>query len=251
MAGRAGRRGADPRWPSDHRRLGKLRRSGRRSAALLRRPRHELESQFRMTYGMILNLMRVEDLRVEVRRFWRARSRGVPRAERAARRARQARAGRGDGSERRARSAEEARPRRTRRRRRRGGARRGQASRCAPPRKASKAPVVMRCSRAGPRRAPGVRRARSACAVAHARERPGENDDDALSRARPIRSAARRCSLRDAARGGLRVARALPVRRRASAKTYVVLFSCPEGHAGRARRARRRRFPRSTSRSSA
>ena len=66
MAGRAGRRGLDPVGtvvimcgpedePPDE---GDLRR-------LLTGKATRLESQFRLTYGMILNLMRVEDLRVE------------------------------------------------------------------------------------------------------------------------------------------------------------------------------------------
>ena len=64
MAGRAGRRGLDDvgtviiaawdAFPSEAQARGLL--SGRAT---------KLESQFRLTYGMILNLMRVEDLRVE------------------------------------------------------------------------------------------------------------------------------------------------------------------------------------------
>ena len=64
MAGRAGRRGLDPvgtviiaaweNFPTES-----------QTRALLTGRATKLESQFRLTYGMILNLMRVEDLRVE------------------------------------------------------------------------------------------------------------------------------------------------------------------------------------------
>jgi|TARA_B110000977_G_scaffold147731_1_gene187279 antiviral helicase SKI2 len=64
MAGRAGRRGLDPvgtviiaaweNFPTET-----------QTRNLLTGKATKLESQFRLTYGMILNLLRVEDLRVE------------------------------------------------------------------------------------------------------------------------------------------------------------------------------------------
>ena len=218
MAGRAGRRGLDPvgtviiaaweNFPTES-----------QTRALLTGRATKLESQFRLTYGMILNLMRVEDLRVEdmlARSFAEFHAQRGMRDERAklaldaaALRKTRALAAEEAAADPAGWAAAEAHDEAT------------FAVRAA----AKQVRAAVLASK-GAQSAMGVGRV---LLVANGGERgDDENDDDALS-GRGVDKFGALLRVCDAARGGSQ-SQSSPSPERASAKTYVVLFSCPEGH---------------------